>query len=214
MLYFDIGANVGKWCLANINKCDKIIAVEASEKIFKTLKENFKNNDNIICLNYAVCNQDNSTVKFYEYGCVSTINKNWLCKETSRFYKTPYTLTTAKTIKLDTLIEQYGKPDLIKIDVEGAEHRAIASLNQKIDTICFEWAQEFPLVTQYSIEHLLKIGFKKFYVQFNGSLFFQPKDEDYTEDLKIVEEKLKEKRTEIRKTDGMIVEAWGMIWAK
>lgn len=28
MLYFDIGANVGRWSLANVDTADKIIAVE------------------------------------------------------------------------------------------------------------------------------------------------------------------------------------------
>ena len=213
-LYFDIGANVGKWSLANIKKCSKIIAVEPSPEVFKNLIINCKNNKNIKCLNYAVCNKDNEIIKFYENSCLSTLNKNWLCAKKSRFYKMPYKEIFCKTIKLDTLIKKYGKPDLIKVDVEGAEHLVISSLSQKVDTLCFEWAQEFPLVIKFSINHLLKLGFKKFYVQPDDRYLFIPEEKKYTEDLNEIQKKIMEKRTIIRKIDNMKIPAWGMIWAK
>ena len=43
-MYFDIGANIGNWSLANINQCDKIISVEASPITFKRLENNCKHN--------------------------------------------------------------------------------------------------------------------------------------------------------------------------
>ena len=53
-MYFDIGSNIGKWSLANINRCNKIIAVEACPDTFKTLVNNC--NNNIIPIQYVVCN--------------------------------------------------------------------------------------------------------------------------------------------------------------
>ena len=40
IMYFDIGSNIGKWALANINQCDKIIAIEASPITFNNLVSN------------------------------------------------------------------------------------------------------------------------------------------------------------------------------
>ena len=37
-MYFDIGANVGNWTLANMNMANQIISVEADPETFKTLK--------------------------------------------------------------------------------------------------------------------------------------------------------------------------------
>lgn len=214
MLYFDIGANVGRWSLENINNCEKIIAVEASSEIYQKLIKRC-DDKNIICLNYAVCNRpDYEEIQFYENNCISTINKDWLCSEQSRFFNRPYKETTAKTIRLDTLIEQYGKPDLIKIDVEGAEYLVISSLTQKINTICFEWTQEFSSIAKDCIKYLSSIGFTKFYVHPNGLPSFHPSEEEYTEDLEKIEEKLKEERITIREIDNMKISAWGMIWAK
>lgn len=123
--------------------------------------------------------------------------------EVSRFYGKEYTKTTCKTISLDKLVEQYGIPDLIKIDVEGAEDLVISSLTQKVKVLCFEWALEFHSVTRNSIDHLIKIGFTKFHVQFYDNYVYVPKEEDYTEDLNIIEYKIaKEKNKD-----------WGMVWA-
>ena len=38
-LCFDIGANVGRWSIANIDNFDKIIAIEASPYIFDELQK-------------------------------------------------------------------------------------------------------------------------------------------------------------------------------
>jgi FkbM family methyltransferase len=203
-LYFDIGANIGIWSLENIKICGKIIAVEPSRKIFEILVKNCIEK-NIICLNYAVSNENKEEIVFYESNAtqVSTINKNWLCSKESRFYGIEHVQTTCKTISLDKLVEQYGIPDLIKIDVEGAEDLVISSLTQKVKTLCFEWAREFHSVTRNSIDHLIKIGFTKFHVQFGGKYTYVPKKEEYTEDLNIIEYKLaKEKNND-----------WGMVWA-
>jgi FkbM family methyltransferase len=200
-LYFDIGANIGEWSLENIKKCEKIIAVEPSIINYKKLSKACEEK-NIICLNYAVSNEDKEEVDFYEHGCLSTINKNWLCSKNSRFYGIKYIQTTCKTISLDKLVEQYGIPDLIKIDVEGAEDLVISSLTKKVKTLCFEWAREFHSVTRNSIDHLIKIGFTKFHVQFGDKYIYVPKKEEYTEDLNIIEYKLtKEKNND-----------WGMVW--
>ena len=36
-MFFDIGANIGRWSLENLNNCNKIIAIESSPDTFKKL---------------------------------------------------------------------------------------------------------------------------------------------------------------------------------
>jgi FkbM family methyltransferase len=78
-MYFDIGANIGNWSLANVNQCDKIISIEASPITFTSLVNNCKN-DKIILVNYAVCNNNGNDVTFYDAdsNTLSTLNKDWL----------------------------------------------------------------------------------------------------------------------------------------
>lgn len=204
-MYFDIGSNVGNWSLANINQCNKIISIEASPITFGALTQNC-NKDNIILLNYAVCNNNGNDITFYhaDSHTLSTINKEWLTAETSRFYNCGYREITCKTITIDNLIEQYGLPDLIKIDVEGGEYECVSSLTQKVKLLCFEWASETNEITFKCIEYLSNLGYTHFYIQMQDNYLFRPQDDDFY-DMNIVTTKL---------SDMIPKQDWGMIWCK
>ena len=204
-MYFDIGSNIGNWSLSNINQCDKIISVEASPITFKKLVDNCKN-DKIILLNYAVCNNNGQDITFYQADCdvLSTIDKDWLAKDSSRFYNYKYREIMCKTLTIDKLIEYYGLPDLIKIDVEGGEYECIASLNQKVTMLCFEWASETNSITFKCIDYLLNLGFTQFYIQDGDNYLFRPQDNDFYDFYSIK----KELSNTIPKQN------WGMIWCK
>lgn len=204
-MYFDIGANIGNWSLKNINKCDKIITVEASPVTFNKLVNNCKN-DKIILLNYAVCNNNGADITFYHAKCdtLSTINKAWLTDKSSRFYNHPYSEVICKTTSIDKLIEQYGMPELIKIDVEGGEYECISSLTCKTNLICFEWASETNDITLKCIGYLFNLGYKQYHIQYEDDYLFRPKDVDFYE-ISTVKTKLS---NTIPKKD------WGMIWSR
>jgi FkbM family methyltransferase len=204
-MYFDIGSNIGCWSLANINRCDKIISIEASPITFGRLVHNC-NNDKIILLNYAVCNNNGNDITFYQAKCdvLSTINKDWLTKKTSRFYNHPYTKIICKTITIDKLIEQYGLPDLIKIDVEGGEYECITSLTQKVKLLCFEWASEVNDINFKCIDYLYNLGYTQFYIQNDDNYLYRPQDNDFY-DISTIKTKLS---NTIPRKD------WGMIWCK
>jgi len=204
-MYFDIGANVGKWSLANLSQCDKIISVEASPITFQRLAQQCKHN-NIVLLNYAVCNNSGQDITFYhaESDTLSTLNKQWLTAESSRFYNQRYTEIKCKTITLDKLIEQYGLPDLIKIDVEGGEYECISSLTQKNKLLCFEWASETNAITFKCLDYLHSLGYSHFYLQMQDHYTFRPLDNAFY-DMATVNTKL---MSTLPKQD------WGMVWCK
>jgi FkbM family methyltransferase len=202
---FDIGANIGAWSLANSSHFDKIVAVEANPDIFSQLVRNTINR-NIECINYAVSDAKTDTVDFYKCSAttISTLNEKWLVDPSSRFYN-QYTYTKIQTpvISLDTMIARYGKPALIKVDVEGAEHMVLRSLSQPVETLCFEWASETNVdVTYPSLTYLQSIGFTKFYIQNGDAYTFRPSFDDYKDITNILRELEQTKH----KVD------WGMIW--
>lgn len=204
-MFFDIGTNIGKWSLANIDQCNKIIAVEASPTTFDRLVKNLQNQHKVTCLNYAVCNSIKEYITFYDSNAdtVSTINKDWLCSEKSRFYNQfTYNEIKCKTIKLDVLIQQFGIPELIKIDVEGGEFECISSLTQKVNNLCFEWASETNDITFKCLDYLVNLGYTKFAIQIEDNYTYRP--QLYT-DVNIIKEDLN--KTTPKKE-------WGMIWAK
>lgn len=203
-MIFDIGANVGSWTSANIETTDKIIAIEASPITYQQLKNTHSSRSNVVCLNYAVCNNENKDVTFYECDCnvLSTLNKDWFDSPSSRFYNSKYKPITVKSIKIDSLIEKYGVPELIKIDVEGGEYECISSLTTKVDQLCFEWASETNDITYKCIDYLHGLGFVQFYLQYVDNYKFRPSEYFSIEEVKDTLSKT------VPKVD------WGMIWCK
>jgi FkbM family methyltransferase len=206
VLYFDIGANIGNWTAENINNADKIISIEPSINTFNSLKNRFSSVEKIECINYAICNNDNKNIDFFEceYNTLSSLNDDWFVNPKSRFYGVKNIKTECKSLTLDSLIDIYGIPDLVKIDVECGEYMCISSLNIKIPLLCFEWASEYNDITLKCLEHLNNLGYSSYYIQDDDSHLFRPNENDYYS-IELIIDKLK---TKIDKVN------WGMIWCK
>lgn len=207
MLIFDIGANVGRFAIANYDSADRIVCIEASKHTFDMLLDNVKMFPKIVCENYAVINSKDDFVTFYDcvtFDTISSLNKEWLESDTCRFggWEKIVKEILVKPITIDALITKYGMPDLVKIDVEGAEDIVLESLTQKVPLLCFEWAAEMRKVTEKCINHLTKIGYTKFEIQFDDNYTERPKSFFFTADETI---------QYINSTEDK--NHWGMIWA-
>ena len=114
-MFFDIGANIGKWTLANLKNTSTIVAVEAVPNTFLKLENNVKHSINVVCLNLAVCNSEKEFIEFYncEADTLSTLNKDWLTSEKSRFFNYKYNVIKCKTISLDKLISNSNASGVI-----------------------------------------------------------------------------------------------------
>ncbi|MDY6853506.1 MAG: FkbM family methyltransferase [Thermodesulfobacteriota bacterium] len=123
-LIFDVGANIGLFSLLAAKQSIQVVAFEPSVKIWSQLKTNIQINemeDNIIAVNKAVSNES-STVLFFEsrhgnqgVGRIFSFGDSKNISETYRI--------SADT--LDHFAYKYGIPQLIKIDIEGAEWLAL-----------------------------------------------------------------------------------------
>jgi FkbM family methyltransferase len=163
MLCFDIGANRGDFTLAALDKGYDVVAIEAAPKVFGELVSNFIYNARVTPLRYAVSGSDYERIEFYEAeeDGLSTINLDWLTDESMPYAGKPYRTIAATTITLDTLALKYGVPDLIKIDVEGAEWSVFKGLSSKMGTIAFEWTLETMVDHQLQLEYLLHGGYSQ-----------------------------------------------------
>jgi FkbM family methyltransferase len=207
-LCFDIGANEGFWSLENLNTYhySLVVALEASPTTYRRLVSNSVieiKEGKIIPLPLAA-SSEKGLITFYECHShvLSTTNKSWLTDSSNRFCGQHFKEIKVPTISIDSLILMYGLPDLIKIDVEGAELDVVTSLTQKVPLLCFEWASEINDLTFKSIDYLKSIGFQKFCIQFSDNYTFRPNDSDWVTDS-IVKSKLLE---------TIPKDHWGMIW--
>ena len=166
-LLFDIGANRGDATWAGLNKgFNKVVALEPAPKTFNELVSNYKNDSRVVTLQLAASNSVGAEVEFYD--CVedglSTLSKSWLTD--GKYGGKEYETITAKTITIDKLVEEYGVPDLIKIDVEGAETLVFQGMTKYSGMIAFEWTDITLDQHAQQIKYLSTLGYTEYAIQF------------------------------------------------
>lgn len=176
MLLLDIGANRGDAVLAGLRKGYKVVAVEAAPRIYAQLVKNFLYNPNVVPLRFAVSSLNNERIEFYE--CVedglSTINKSWLTQEGMPYAGKKFRTVGVTTCTIDWLVEKYGMPELIKIDVEGAEWEALRGITKKYNKITFEWTYETLNEHEGQLAYLMDLGYSKVAPEFIGHHLDEP----------------------------------------
>ena len=174
-LIFDIGFNVGEFtqtCFNKYKECS-VIAVEANPNLCNAVSQHFFTNYNFSLLNNLVSNNEGEEIDFYichNATGVSTASTKFM--ENSRFTKGSKNVEAnsikwaepikVQSITIDAMIERYGMPDLIKIDVEGYEYTVLSGLTQKANDICFEWHEEERDNLYKILEHLQSLGYEQF----------------------------------------------------
>jgi len=168
MLLFDIGANRGDAVLAGLKKGYRVIALEPAPRVYAELVKQFIYNPLITPLRFAVSDTNDDLVEFYE--CVedglSTLNKEWLTSSELPYAGKEFRTIKVSTITLDRLVETYGKPDLIKIDVEGAEWSVFKGMTKHHGNLCFEWTKETVSEHVNQLKYLQGLGYTKWAPQF------------------------------------------------
>jgi FkbM family methyltransferase len=177
MLMFDVGANRGDAVLAGLEQGYRVIAIEAAPRVFGELVNNFIYNPNVVPLKMAVSDKDGERLKFYEADedGLSTLNKDWLTKDGMPYQGKPYRECEVSTITIDKLCEVYGNPDLIKIDVEGAEWQVMKGMTRHYGgTLCFEWTFETMHQHEDQLDYLFTLGYREVAPQYIVSHLEQP----------------------------------------
>jgi FkbM family methyltransferase len=146
-LVFDIGANDGHKTAAFLTLSKKVVCCEPDPENYKLLSLRFRNQrDKVVLVNKAVSDENRQAIFYVHHGgsAFNTTNKKWaelLEKQGQHYWKETIRFQSEQTVELvtvDTLIQQHGKPDFIKIDVEGSELQVLSGLSQKIKWITFE----------------------------------------------------------------------------
>jgi FkbM family methyltransferase len=162
MLLFDIGANKGDAVLAGLKKGYKVVALEAAPKVYGQLVSNFIYNPNVIPLRFAVSETNNERIEFYEAeeDGLSSLEKTWLTDPSMPYNGKPFRTVQAVTCTIDWLADTYGEPDLIKIDVEGAEWQVLRGMTKYYGKLAFEWTLETLSQHEKQLNYLYSLGYR------------------------------------------------------
>lgn len=170
---FDIGFNVGEFsraCILEHPFCE-IVAVEANPNLIPSVSPEWQRS--IKLLNFACSDKAGEEIDFYiedRQSGISTASLDFI--DNSRFSKGSKYLPLnsadwnapikVKTTTIDTLIEEYGIPDFIKVDVEGYEYNVIKGLTAKAGMIGFEWHEEDFESVKKIVNHFVSLGYSEF----------------------------------------------------
>lgn len=170
-LVFDIGANYGNRVEPLLKIGANIVAVEPQLNCIHYLRKKY--NRDIVTVHKGVSNNSGwETLLIADSNVLSSFSSEWIesVQNTGRFSKNEWSKSEKiEMTTLDMLIEQYGKPKFIKIDVEGYEFKVLKGLSQKIPFISFEYAMPETKDTIIQIMNYLNNLYNKS-IKFNYSI--------------------------------------------
>lgn len=139
-LCFDVGANIGNRVSVLLDIGAQVVAIEPQKSCYKYLKKKFGKKIEIVPkgLDEKECFKDfhissSETLSSFSNEWINSVKENRF-----RDYNWDKIIKVEMTT-LDKLIEKYGKPVFIKIDVEGYELNVLKGLTKPIKMISFEY---------------------------------------------------------------------------
>lgn len=139
-LCFDIGANRGNRIAPMLEAGARVVAVEPQEDCANHLEHTFGNRITLIRKGLGA---EEGVQNFYisSSHTLSSFSSEWITEvKKDRFREESWDRVVEMEITtLDKLIEQYGEPAFIKIDVEGYETEVLKGLHHTIGMISFEY---------------------------------------------------------------------------
>lgn len=158
-LCFDVGAHVGNRTNAWLALGAQVIAIEPQPICMNYMQKRFKGKANLNLLECAIGPEEGkATMHISEMTpTVSTLShKAWrdtINADTSFEVKWENEIEV-EVVTMDSLIEQYGVPDFVKIDVENYELEVLQGLTQAIPCLSVEY---YPSTIDNAIECIQRL---------------------------------------------------------
>ena len=166
-LGFDIGAHLGDRIRAWRRLGVRAVAVEPQPR-FAALLRRFHPPDTGVSVVEAAVGAHSGTAELSisdAHPTVSSVSPDWISqvRRTSGFARVHWNrAVTVRMLTLDELVERFGAPQFIKIDVEGHEEAVLSGLSRPVPALSFEYLPAAPDRAVRCVELLRGLGDYRF----------------------------------------------------
>ena len=150
MTVLDLGANLGMYTLRALRKGCRVFSYEPTPRTCRLLQQNIKVNgflesgrSHVVA---AAVSDTCGNVEFFEIP--------GMCGHNSIYEEDRETRSiTVPTVTLDSQIEEIGRVDVIKMDIEGAEYRALLGMRRLL-----EGNPQVQILMEFAPGHMKRAG--------------------------------------------------------
>ena len=162
-LVFDLGAHAGNRTRAFAAMGCRVVAVEPQPDFARLLRTLFAGSPNVEVIEAAVGEKAGraSLLISERTPTVTTIARAWheaRAREPDFSHVEWNRQMEIETTTLDLLIERFGPPAFVKIDVEGAEPSVLAGLSRPVRAMSFEYLPRALDYARVCVERLRALG--------------------------------------------------------
>ena len=166
-LAFDIGAHLGNRVKAISALGARVVAAEPHPDCLRVLRGLFGNDERVQIEPTAVGGAEGQTSLYICEGSptLSTVSGSWIehVRQSSMFEGIRWDRNVEVPVTtLDRLIERHGRPQFIKIDVEGHEPQVLEGLSQPVPALSFEFLPASRETALACIDRLEALGRYRF----------------------------------------------------
>jgi len=140
-MFFDVGANIGNRIDPLVDVGIQIIAIEPQESCCNILRKKYGDKVEIIQKGLGE-REETKTLYISNNSVLSSFSDEWIEKTSGsgRFSNAKWSVKKQiEMTTLDKIIEDFGKPKYIKIDVEGYELEVLNGLSSPVESLSFEY---------------------------------------------------------------------------
>jgi FkbM family methyltransferase len=166
-IVFDVGAHVGNRTRALAALGCRVVAVEPQPDFARLLRAMFARSAAVTVVEAAAGSAPGRAdlAVSYRTPTVTTLSASWRearrADEEFAGVQWDHTIEVPVTT-LDGLIERFGMPAFVKIDVEGAEPEALAGLSHRVPVLSFEYLPKALDLVSACTRRLLELGDYRF----------------------------------------------------
>jgi FkbM family methyltransferase len=169
-LIIDVGVHQGEDTEYYLKKGFCVVGIEADPQLYETTKnrlQSYINDGQLQLLNLAIAPQEGEII-FYtnlNHSVWGTISPDWVKR--NEFYGTKSLEITVKSAKFENILQEFGIPYYLKVDIEGADLLCVKALQQfdskpKFISIESDKTSWNNLLKEFKI--LKELGYQKFKV--------------------------------------------------